>query len=205
MTAFVNQHLESHCHKSASFDTCFHVVTGGPGSGKTTLLKALARQGIPHMPEAGRAIIRDQIEIGGTALPWRNRHAFAELMLSWELRSWHEASRRNGHILFDRGIPDVIGYLRLCDLPVPSHLDTAARRFRYQQVFIAPPWAEIYTQDAERKQTFEESSATYDVMIETYQHYGYTLRELPRTPVEDRTNFVMRSLRGNTSPHKIDA
>jgi predicted ATPase len=47
----------------------FHIITGGPGAGKTTLIDALAAEGIRHMPEAGRAIIRDQVAIGGTALP----------------------------------------------------------------------------------------------------------------------------------------
>ena len=47
-----------------------YVVTGGPGSGKTTLIEALGRLGIVSMPEAGRAIIRDQTAIGGQALPW---------------------------------------------------------------------------------------------------------------------------------------
>lgn len=59
----------------------FHVITGGPGSGKTTLIDALAAEGVRHRPEAGRAIIRDQAVIGGTALPWADRAAFAELIL----------------------------------------------------------------------------------------------------------------------------
>ena len=72
---------------------CDHmfVITGGPGSGKTSLINALNRRGFRCMPEAGRAIIQDQIKIGGTSLPWANRLMFAELMLGWELRSWHEA------------------------------------------------------------------------------------------------------------------
>ena len=45
------------------------VITGGPGSGKSTLIKALAERGFCTMPEAGRAIIRDQVAIGGEALP----------------------------------------------------------------------------------------------------------------------------------------
>ncbi|TIV93045.1 MAG: ATPase, partial [Mesorhizobium sp.] len=51
---------------------CDHlfVVTGGPGSGKTSLIEALALKGIQHMPEAGRAIIQDQVRIKGNALPW---------------------------------------------------------------------------------------------------------------------------------------
>ncbi|WP_321163363.1 MULTISPECIES: AAA family ATPase [unclassified Sphingomonas] len=62
--------------------SAFHIITGGPGSGKTTLIDALAAEGIRHMPEAGRAIIRDQVAIGGSALPWADRAAFADLMLA---------------------------------------------------------------------------------------------------------------------------
>ncbi len=54
----------------------FHVITGGPGSGKTTLIDTLASQDYHHMPEAGRAIIRYQVVIGGTAMPWAERAAY---------------------------------------------------------------------------------------------------------------------------------
>jgi len=70
----------------------FHVITGGPGSGKTSLVDALAAEGFRHMPEAGRAIIQDQVDIGGTALPWDDRESFATLMLGWEMRSYREAT-----------------------------------------------------------------------------------------------------------------
>src|SRR3546814_4145842 len=76
----------------------FHVITGGPGSGQRTLIEALAVEGFDHMPEAGRAILRDQVAIGGAALPWAHRAAFADLMLGWELRSWHEAHDRAGPV-----------------------------------------------------------------------------------------------------------
>lgn len=69
------------------------VVTGGPGSGKSSLIDAMAQRGFRTMPEAGRAIIRDQIRIGGKALPWADRALFAELMLGWELRSYQEAAK----------------------------------------------------------------------------------------------------------------
>ncbi|HEY8603060.1 AAA family ATPase [Tsuneonella suprasediminis] len=39
----------------------FFIVTGGPGSGKSTLLAAPAEKGLPHMPEAGRAVIREEV------------------------------------------------------------------------------------------------------------------------------------------------
>ena len=117
------------------------IVTGGPGSGKTSLIGALARQGFRSIPEAGRAIIRDQVRIGGPSLPWADRSMFAELMLGWELRSWHEARALDGPVLMDRGIPDVIGYLTLCGLPVPAHVEAAASLYPYnKRVFIAPFW-----------------------------------------------------------------
>lgn len=83
----------------------------------------------------------------GAVLPWAHRSAFAELMLGWELRSWPEASALSGITLFDRGVPDVVGYLTLSGLTVPQHVRNAAALFRYnRRVFIAPPWQAIFAQ-----------------------------------------------------------
>jgi predicted ATPase len=60
-----------------------------------------------------------------------------------------------GLAFFDRGVPDVAGYLRLTGLPVPAHVEKAVEIYRYnRKVFIAPPWPKIFTQDRERKQDF---------------------------------------------------
>lgn len=173
----------------------FHIVTGGPGSGKSTLIDALERKGFARSIEAGRGIIRDQAAVNGAALPWRDSAAFAELMLCWEMRSHHIARAHDGPVIFDRGVPDIVGYLRLTGLPVPAHVDKAARTFGYnRRVFLAPPWPEIFEQDSERKQDFEEAERTCRVMIETYASYGYDLVELPLTSVEERARFVIDRL-----------
>lgn len=171
------------------------VITGGPGSGKSTLIDALALEGFSRMPEGGRAIIQDQVAIGGSALPWADRAAFAELMLAWDLRSYREAQALPAPVIFDRGIPDVIGYLTLCGLPVPPHLRKAAELYRYRrQVFIAPVWPDIFTCDAERKQSLEEAEATYRAMVATYTDFGYEPVHLPLVSVADRVRFVRERL-----------
>lgn len=171
------------------------VLTGGPGSGKTTLLEALATAGHATSPEAGRAIIRRQQAIDGEALPWKDRALFAELMLDRELEVHARAESADGPVFFDRGVPDVVGYLTLCGLPVPAHMERAAQDIRYdRRVFIAPVWPEIFGQDAERKQDLDEARRTFDAMAETYPRFGYELIELPRAPVAERLDFVLTTL-----------
>lgn len=174
----------------------FFVLTGGPGSGKSTLIDALEKAGYARSLEAGRGVIQDQVAIGGRALPWENPVAFAELMLSWEMRSYRMAEAESRLVFFDRGVPDVLGYLRLLSLPVPQYMQKAASTFRYnRRVFIAPPWQEIFQQDRERKQSFDEAVGTYEAMVATYTAHDYELVELPRAPIEQRVQFVLRNAR----------
>ncbi|MFQ0814388.1 ATPase [Brucella anthropi] len=173
----------------------FIIVSGGPGSGKSTLIDALQKDGFSRTVEAGRAIIQDQVAIGGNALPWCDRVLFAEFMLSWEMRSHAMAEQQHGIVFFDRGVPDVIGYLTLCRLPVPQHMEEAARQFQYNRtVFLAPPWAEIFAQDAERKQDFEEAVRTFEAMEATYRRLGYEIALLPKASVQERVDFIRNIL-----------
>jgi predicted ATPase len=173
----------------------FHVITGGPGSGKTTLIDALADAGFARTIEAGRAIIQDQAAIDGPALPTRDPLLFAELMLSWELQSHRTAQHQDGPIFFDRGVPDIAGYYRLIGRAVPPHLAAAAGRFRYnRRVFAAPPWPEIFGQDDERKQTFDEAVRTFEAVTGAYRDFGYELVPLPLVPVPQRVEFVLQAI-----------
>jgi len=173
----------------------FFVLTGGPGSGKSALIEALQRSGYAGSVEAGRGVIQDQVAIGGSAVPWRDPVLFSELMLCWDMRSHHAARHQSGPVFFDRGVTDVAGYLRLLGLPVPEHIQKAVDTFRYnRRVFIAPPWWEIFRQDRERKQDFDEAVRTFDSLAATYSASGYDLVEIPRIPVEERLRFVLRHL-----------
>ncbi|KFI24182.1 AAA family ATPase, partial [Paenirhodobacter enshiensis] len=89
----------------------FFVVTGGPGAGKTSLITELARRGFQTIPESGRAIIREEMQSGGDALPWADRMAYAERMMERDLHAHRAAQALPSPVIFDRGIPDIMGYL----------------------------------------------------------------------------------------------
>ena len=175
---------------------CF-VLTGGPGSGKSTLIEALGSVGFRTVPEAGRSIIREQVAISGRALPWIDPALFAEMMLSRDLQSYERHAGHQEVVFFDRGLPDVMGYLRLLDLPIPDHVRKAVDLHRYHPcVFICPPWPAIFTQDRERKQTREEAELTNEAMIRVYSDCGYRLIEVPRAVVDDRRQFILDAISG---------
>jgi predicted ATPase len=173
----------------------YFVVTGGPGAGKTSLIAELGRRGYASVEEAGRAIIRQQRAIGGTALHTANRVLFRELMLGHMIEHYERAGTIEPPIFFDRGIPGLIGYCRLIGVPVPDHIRRAADVYRYNDtVFVTPPWPEIYAQDHERRQDFAEAVRTYEVVVEGYREAVYIPVELPKASVGERADFVLEQI-----------
>jgi predicted ATPase len=61
-------------------------------------------------------------------------------------------------------------------------------------VFILPPWEAIYTNDAERDQSFAEAVNVHAKLVQWYRSCGYVLREVPRLPVPRRATHVVRML-----------
>lgn len=172
----------------------FYILTGGPGAGKTTLLEALSTIGFTTVPEEGRRIIKEQLDSNGNGLPWIDKKLFAKLMFDASVKSYQKIIRTSGAdpVFFDRGVLDTIGYLKLEKLPVPKEMDRNAHEIRYNtNVFILPPWKEIYENDPERKQTFEVAELTFECMYKTYQEYGYHVIEVPRVTVEQRIRFIL--------------
>lgn len=172
----------------------YHVLTGGPGSGKTTVINALKRAGHATTVEAGRAVIARSAQ-AGQAPPWIDPISFAEAMLEWDMAEYRRAAFANGPVFFDRGIPDIVGYLTLIGRAVPARMHETARKHPYNPlVFCFPPWREIYRQDDERHQDFDEARRTWSVMVDTYEELGYQLTEVPKGDVATRVDFILSQL-----------
>jgi predicted ATPase len=194
--------------KSVYFRDDFIVITGGPGAGKTTLLKELEECGYGYVPEVARDIIRKQVAINGDALPWEDKVKYRDLMLDKSIESYRLTLNESTNFLFfDRGIPDTLAYSKLISIPISEKLQLATKNYRYNtQVFILPPWTEIYQTDEERIQGIKEAIETYEILIHTYQLLGYQLIEVPKTSVKQRVEFILHHLdnknESNTKSYK---
>ncbi len=179
------------------------ILSGGPGAGKSTLLNALRTAGYQTVDEASRVLIQEQVAQGGSCLPWLDLPCFARLALHRMIADYRQASTQPGCpvTFFDRGIPDIIAYLRVAGLPVDAAFYQAVQQYPYQrQVFMAPPWEAIYVNDSERWQTFAEATALHDALVDTYQSLGFTIVPLPLAPVAERVAFIEHTLHSTTTP-----
>lgn len=173
----------------------FVVLSGCSGGGKSSLLAELGARGLLTYEEPGREVVKEQRAIGGRALPWDDLDLFLELTISRSIHHLVEAARGDRIAVFDRGIVDQIAGFKGRGLAIPPHLRKAAETFRYRDsVFLVPPWAEIFAQDAERRHGFDEAVAQYEAQAEAYESFGYRTVIVPKASVAARADFVMREL-----------
>ncbi len=168
------------------------VLTGAPGAGKTTLLNAAEAEGYRTSPEVARRLLK---QTGGMALRENDPLGFAEAMLDAHLGEYDIHRNSSATVWFDRGFPDVIGFLDLSGLSVPDRIDEACRELRYcGPILRAPAWPEIYTKDSERIQNIGEAIASDEAVTAAWKRYGYEIIDLPLSPVEDRLAFAKQHL-----------
>jgi len=175
----------------------FYVITGGPGVGKTALLNELSSCGFLTVQEDARRIIKEQIQIDGNGLPWRNKEIYGHLMLNASLKAYRDvkSKQREQIIFFDRGILDTFCYFEMENIPISKEMKEIAFKNPYnKKVFILPPWREIYETDNERKQTWEEAEFTFNKMTEIYLKYNYDVIEVPKQSIENRWKFILDNL-----------
>ena len=166
------------------------VIAGGPGTGKSTLLRALTEAGENCYAEISRLLIRRRLSEGSAGVPWADLNTFAE-DCSRQMLQQLESGTHRGRCFFDRGLPDLIGYLNHAQRVAPAAWRIAARGYA-GVVFFAPPWREIYVNDPERPQSFAEAQELSVHIRHAYLECGFRLIELERVSVRDRVRQVLQ-------------
>jgi predicted ATPase len=171
----------------------FVVISGCSGGGKSTLLAELARRGHAIVEEPGRRVIAETSADDGSALPWIDMQAFARCAIEVSLRDRTDARCHEGWVFFDRGLIDAaIALEHASGEPVAAPL---CREHRYhREVFLTPPWPEIYRQDADRRHDIAAALDEYERLLAAFPRLGYDVVILPKAPVEDRADFLLERL-----------
>ena len=175
------------------------VMTGGPGAGKTTVLHALSVRGFHYVPGSARAIIKQRKEAGLSPRPALQQ--FGREMLQADMAQYHETPVHRDPVFFDRGVCDALGFLSLHGAISEAEVAARVKEFPYNEVvFLLPPWEEIYTVDTERDQSFTEALAVCESVRQWYARWGYQVVEDPKGNVEERVDFILRTIHYPQSP-----
>ena len=170
------------------------VITGGPGTGKSSIISYLEQLDKNCLPEISREVILQAQKEGISQLFLEEPLLFSQKLLEGRLAQFQEAKTLNDLVFIDRGIPDVLAYMDYFKTEYPSEFTDAALNFKYEKVFILPPWKEIYASDNERYESFAEAQQISSYLYTTYKRFGYNPIEVPKTDIKTRTNFILNNI-----------
>jgi predicted ATPase len=165
------------------------VLTGGPCTGKTTTLNALLEKGFHVIPETPRVIIEQQQSVGGDILPWKNVALFQIEVMRKQLDM--ESKIQQGATAFlDRGVADAIAYCNFYGISAPEDLLSAARRNRYDGVFMLD-MLPVYETDSGRKEDAESARKIHDLIRKVYTGLDYDVIDVPVASVGERIELIL--------------
>ncbi|MEO0544677.1 MAG: AAA family ATPase [Pseudomonadota bacterium] len=170
------------------------LISGCSGGGKSTLIRALAARGYKVVDEPGLRIVRGETNPLSPFLPWNNMEKFAARALEVAISDFNKLTQVDQTVFFDRGIVDAAVALRHSS--GAKEFGASTTRFRYgSPVFIAPPWEDIFSQNAERRHSFGDALEECGRLIAAYEHLGYETAILPKVSVAQRVAFVEETAR----------
>lgn len=169
------------------------VITGGPGTGKSTIIDLLEEKGYTCHREVSREVIKQEMEKGTDHLPWENVSGFSNLVFDGQTSQYRKAQEGTLNF-YDRGIVDVIAYLKRDKLPTDA-IEPLVQHYKYaSKVFVTPPWEDIYSTDNERREDFEAMNEIHNILVDLYKNFGYEVIEVPKGEAEERVNFILGQL-----------
>ena len=171
------------------------VLTGGPSTGKTSLIQRLDALGHECQHEISRQITLEGQKRGIDQLFLKEPLAFSRALFEGRKAQFIASEKSTQkQVFFDRGLPDVVAYMDYLDQPAPSSFLSDLDRYRYDRVFILPPWDNIYVQDNERYESFEQGKIIHGFLLKCYTKLGYIPISVPGGSIEARLDFILSHL-----------
>ena len=171
--------------------TNWHVITGASCSGKSTLIDKLGAKGFNTLPEVAREYFEGELNKGRSLNEIRkDRAAFTYRI--FELMAAREKSLQSSKVVFlDRGLPDIIGYLRYAGMDPNIALHDCLQN-RYASVFKLDRLP--YIKDDVR--AGDDNYADYfDTWISRdYSALGYKVISVPVLTPDERLDFILERL-----------
>lgn len=172
------------------------VLIGGPGTGKTSVIRAIEDKGYTCFEEISRAVTAQAQKEGIEQLFLKEPLLFSEMLMNGRVQQYLESNEVDEEfVFFDRGIPDITAYMDYKDTPYPERFSLKNEDFKYDAVFYFPIWKEIYKQDHERYESYEQALEIHKYLRETYNNLGYHLIQMPKKGVGERVDFILNHLK----------
>jgi len=172
------------------------VLTGAPGTGKSTVINELVKRSYFCMHEISRDVTIEAQKNGTDQLFLTEPLLFSDMLLKGRTEQYQKAIEKEVDLVFfDRGIPDVHAYLNYISMEYPDRYIEISRKHRYDYVFLMPPWEDIYVQDNERYESFQQALAIHNHLLNTYKALNYNVIQVPTGTVEDRTDYILKVIK----------
>lgn len=174
------------------------LIIGGPGTGKSTLITDLEAKGYTCFHEISREVTAAAQKKGIEQLFLTQPLLFSELLLKGRIQQFKDAEPLDAtYAFYDRGIPDVAAYMDYTGDEYPDMFRTACKEHMYDVAFMLAPWKEIYEQDNERYESFEQAETIQEFLKTAYENYGYQLINVPFGTVSERVDFILQTLKNH--------
>ncbi len=178
------------------------VITGAPGTGKTVVVDALENKGYYCYPEIIREMTAAEKKGTTNKTIATNPLVFVDdplqfnhKLLEGRIAHFKAAKALSDSVcFFDRGIPDVLAYMDYFDQTYPPEFVQACKAHRYQQIFLLPPWEEIFASDNERMENFDQAVELHNHLFETYSKFDYAVTMLPKASIEERVALILETI-----------